>query len=423
MFKRLIPLVVLALGGVGFLYLKLTAPTPVEVTAEERSWRVQTLGVELKANVPVVPLYGSIVAPDLLTVTAPLSARVAERPVEEGQRVAEGELLVALDEADYLPAVAQARAEVADLEAQGESERIRFANDQEAQERENAILDNAGRRLQRARSLAERNLLAQSELDDARDGLAQARLTVTNRQRALDEHPARLKSLQAQLARARASLLAAERDARRSRVVAPFEGVVTRIEAAPGDQVGSQAALLSLYPTRGLELRARVPNRYQGVILEALRDGRLLTASVPEYRARLLLERLAGESDPAGTEAIMTLLEGSTLLRPGSMLSVLLHLPAEPETLAVPYSAIYGNDVLYLMTASGRLRRLEVTTLGETLGPAGERWLLVHSPVLEEGQRVVITHLPNAVGGLKVVDTLSSDVVERQAGDAGEALP
>ncbi|SDF94656.1 Biotin-lipoyl like [Onishia taeanensis] len=444
MFKRFIPLLILVLGGLVFLYLKMTAPAPTEVTAEERSWRVTSMPVELKSHRPVVPLYGSVVAPDLITVTAPLAARVAMRPVHDGQRVAEGELLVALDEADVQPPLTQARAEVADLEAQLESEQIGYANDQQALRREQAILDNAQRRLERAQSLASRNLLSQSELDDARDGEDQARLTVANRQRLIDEHPTRLKRLQAQLERARAGLGIAERDAARSRVMAPFDGVITRIEAAPGDRVASGADLLSVYPLTGLELRARVPNRYQDDILSALREGQPLWARVPERDMALRLERLAGEGDPAGTEAILSVAptlattalstealstpafantaEGG-LVRPGSMLSVLLELPPVANTLAVPYSTLYGNDTLYLVNEDDRLERLSVTVLGETVPRAaeqeggatdeamtasGERWLLVRSDALASGQRVVTTHLPNAVDGLLVDDGTSA---------------
>lgn len=447
MFKRFIPLLILVLGGLVFLYLKMTAPAPTEVSAEERSWRVTSMPVELTSHRPVVPLYGSVVAPDLITVTAPLAARVAMRPVHDGQRVAEGELLVALDEADVQPPLTQARAEVADLEAQLESEQIGYANDQQALRREQAILDNAQRRLERAQSLASRNLLSQSELDDARDGEDQARLTVANRQRLIDEHPTRLKRLQAQLERARAGLAIAERDAARSLVMAPFDGVITRIEVAPGDRVASGADLLSVYPLTGLELRARVPNRYQDDILSALREGQPLWARVPERDMALRLERLAGEGDPAGTEAILSVapvfaptlsptLVTTTrtttplattaeagLVRPGTMLSVLLELPPVANTLAVPYSTLYGNDTLYLVNEDDRLERLSVTVLGETVPRAaeqeggatdeamtasGERWLLVRSDSLASGQRVVTTHLPNAVDGLLVDDGTSA---------------
>ncbi|WP_444677097.1 hypothetical protein [Halomonas sp. E19] len=83
--------------------------------------------------------------------------------------------------------------------------------------------------------------------------MARARLTVATREGAIAEHPARLQSLEARLARAEAVREAAQRDVLRSRVEAPFEGIVTGVRVAPGDQVGARAALLSLYPLINLK--------------------------------------------------------------------------------------------------------------------------------------------------------------------------
>ncbi|MFG6136992.1 SDR family oxidoreductase [Halomonas sp. B23F22_10] len=190
--RLLIPVLFLALGAGAFLGLRATRPEPAEVAPQERSWRVETLSVALSSHAPLLPLYGEIVAPEAVTFTAPLPARIAERPVRDGQRVAEGEPLVVLDEADVAPVVARAEARVADLAAQIEAERVRQQSDRTALARERELLDNAGRRLARVRSLSDRNLASASSLDDARDALAQARVTVDAREGALAGHPARL---------------------------------------------------------------------------------------------------------------------------------------------------------------------------------------------------------------------------------------
>ena len=117
MSKRLIPVLILAIGIAGFLFLKMTRPEPAEVNATERSWRVQVQRIEPGTHTPVLPLYGEVTAPEQLTVIATLAGRIGERPVTEGRRVKEGDLLVALDDADIEPALAQAEAQVADLEA------------------------------------------------------------------------------------------------------------------------------------------------------------------------------------------------------------------------------------------------------------------------------------------------------------------
>ncbi|WP_373182582.1 efflux RND transporter periplasmic adaptor subunit [Halomonas campaniensis] len=402
MLKRLLPLLILALGIAGFMALRLTRPEPPPAVPQERSWRVEALTVAFADHVPVLPLFGEVVAPERVSVVASVAARVAERPVRDGQRVSEGDLLVALDDADLLPSLRQAEAEVADLEAQGENERLRHENDRLAFERERELLASAQRQLERNRSLVERNLASQADLDTARDAVARARLSVTTRESAVAEHPSRLASLEARLARAQAALATARRDAARGRVLAPFDGVVTDVAVAPGDQVAARAPLLSLYPAEGLELRARVPSRFQAELAESLEQGEPRLAVAEEGGQRFVLSRLAGESDPAGTEAILALDGPAAGLRPGALVAVLLERPAVADALAVPFAALHGSDLLYRIDDDDRLERARVERLGETRGPDGQRWLLVRGDGLAAGDRVIATHLPNAMQGLRV---------------------
>jgi len=402
MLKRFLPLLVLAIGFAGFMALKLTRPEPPLVVAQERSWRVDILTVTLGQHRPELALYGQLTAPDMATLAAPVAAQVASRPVEDGQRVAVGEVLVALAEADTAPLLVQAQAEVADLEAQLRSEAIRHANDLGALANEQAIVVNAERQLQRTRALVEQNLASRGQLDNALDALAQARLVLAGRERSIQEHPTRQQRLQAQLSRAEAQLTATRRDVSRSEVTAPFAGVITRLQAAPGDQVARSQALLSIYPVHGLELRAQVPHVYREELAAALTRGDTLEARATEGGYRFQLKRFAGESAPSGTEAIFRLLGEAGSLRPGGMLPVVLRRPQIASAVAVPYSALYGNNGVYLVTEDQRLRRIEVQRQGEVHRPGGQRWALITGEALAHGQRLVVTHLPNAIEGLKV---------------------
>jgi len=401
MLKRLLPLIILAVGVLVFIALKATRPEPAEVTATERSWRVEVQAITPGSQVPVLPLYGEVLAPDQQTITATLAGRVAERPVSEGMSVKQGDLLLALDEADIGPALAQARAQVDDLDAQISSEQVRYRNDQAALKSEQAIVANARRQFERIESLVGRNLASRENLEAATDALARAELTVSTRQRAIQEHPARLQSLEAKLAQARANLSATERDVDRARVVAPFDGVVTGIEVAVGDQVSRNEPLLTVYPTRGLEVRARVPQVFQNELITALGQGQTLTA-ISDNGHEFVLARFAGLSDPAGTEAVLELQGEPGGLRPGALLPLTLERPARQQAVDVPFSALYGADSVYLMTEDGRMQRIEVERIGEARSENGERRLLIAGEQLTPGARLITTHLPNAVTGLKV---------------------
>jgi len=402
MSRKLLPLLMIALGIAGFLLLKATRPEPAEVSATERSWLVQVQEINPTQATPVLPLYGEVVAPDLQTITATLAGRIDRLPVREGQQVSEGDLLIALDSADIEPVLAQARAQVADLEAQVRSEQVRYRNDQRSLESEKAILDNARRQFERIQSLVERNLASRESLEAATDALARAELTLRIRERAIAEHPARLQSLEARLSQARASLSTAELDGERAVSTAPFDGMVTNLQVAAGDQVSRNQALLSIYPIQGLEVRARVPQMYLGELVDALAGGATLTATAEDSGLRFELVRFAGLSDPAGTEAVLELNGESGALRPGALQPLLLQRPARDNLIPIPFSALYGADSVYIMTDDNRMQRVTVQRVGEALSENGERRLLIASEHLKPGMRLITTHLPNAITGLKV---------------------
>ncbi|QSP95755.1 HlyD family efflux transporter periplasmic adaptor subunit [Marinobacter salinisoli] len=401
MSKRFLPLIILAIGIAGYVLLRMTRPEPAEVAATERSWRVTVQAVEPATHTPVLPLYGEVVAPESITVTAALEGRIEARPVVDGQRVQAGELLIALADADIQPKVAQAEAQVADLQAQLKSEEVRYQTDLKAVKSERAIRDNARRQFERTQSLLKRNLASQENLDTANDALARAELTVSAREQNIADHPARVLSLEARLAQAEANLATTRRDAERARMTAPFDGVVTDVQVAPGDQVSRNQVLLSLYPLDGLELRARVPARYLPELQRALGEGVPLTAS-SDSGHRFDLARFSGIADPAGTEAILTLDGEPRGLRPGELLPVNLQRPARDASVTIPFAALYGADSVYLVNDEDRMRRITVERIGEALSSNGDRWLLVAGEGLKPGARLVTTHLPNAITGLKV---------------------
>jgi len=373
MSRRLLPLLILVAGIAGFVLLKMTRPEPAVVTATERSWRVEVQPLTPGTHRPVLSLYGEVVAPEQLTVTATLAGRIAQRPVREGQRVSAGDLLVALDAADIQPALAQAEAQLADLQAQIRSEQVRYSNDRKALVSELAIRDNARRQLERTRALVERNLASREALEAATDALARAELTVSTR-----------------------------RDARRARATAPFDGVVTGIQVAAGDQVSRNQPLLSVYPLQGLELRARVPGVFRAELLQALNSGIRLFAHSDDGAYRFELIRFAGTADPAGTDAILALQGDPDGLRPGGLLTVTLERPERPDTVTIPFSALYGADSVYLMDGQQRMQRVTVERLGEARSANGERQLVVAGEGLSAGALLITTHLPNAMTGLKV---------------------
>jgi multidrug efflux pump subunit AcrA (membrane-fusion protein) len=95
--RRFVPLLLLSLGAAGFMLLVATRPQPATLQIDERVWRVTAETVSPASLVPVLTLYGHVTSPWAATLRAAVEADVVEVLIEEGRRVAAGELLVRLD--------------------------------------------------------------------------------------------------------------------------------------------------------------------------------------------------------------------------------------------------------------------------------------------------------------------------------------
>ena len=385
--RRVLPLLILLLGVGGFLVLKVTRPTPPPVEPRERVWRVQTLVVQPAEHRPLLSLFGRVEAPDRIRAAAPVAGRLLEVLVRDGDRVTAGQRLARLDPRDLEPRLAQARAEV-------EKELLKASHDREALDQERELVRLAESAFSRADRVQSQKFGSESAVDEARQLLARARLAVTLREQSLAEHPARLASLQAKLAEA-------ERDAARADIVAPFDGRVGKVEAAAGDQLQTNQVILTLNPLDGRYLRAKVPGSYSAELRAALAAGERLDAR-GEYAGRPVsaaLERLGGEADARGVDALLRLAPDADV-PVGAFLELLLERPPAAGSIALPFAALHGGDRVYRVDDS-RLHAVRIKRVGEVAGPDG-RQVLVRAPELPGGARVMVTHLPHAVDGLRV---------------------
>lgn len=399
--KVFLPILLLVLGMGGFAALKATRPKPPVVPPKEPVWQVETLTVALAKVSPVLTLNGRVESPDQTRAAAPGVGRVLKVWVREGQGVAPGQVLLELDPRDFLPKVDQARGEVLELEAAIRSEELRHKADLDQLEQEKQLLASAAADVKRFEQLQKENFYSQTAVEQSRSNLARQNISLRTRELAIADHDARLLQLKARLLKARANLDQAELAAARARVTAPFAGFVAKVEVAEGDQVNTGQSLVSLYPAAGLEVRAKLPASRQDEFLAGLARGEKAqaSASVGGEKLALRLIRTAGAADARGLDAFFALDGPASALRVGELVSLEVARAPVENGVAVPYTALYNGRRVYRVEA-GRLKALDVEVLGEAGGQPPR--LLVKSPALKDGDVLLATHLPNAVGGLKV---------------------
>lgn len=399
--KKILPLLILAAGIGGFALLKMTRPAQPPVTVAQRVWRVDAVTVQPALIAPILSLSGRVESPEQTRLAAPAAARVLRVRVREGDSVQAGTVLVELDPRDIAPRVAQAQAMVDELKAARASEQLRHRADLDQIAAEQGLLKLAAEEVARYERLRREGFYSQAAVDQVRANHSRQVLALRNRELAIADHEARLSQVQARLDRAEADLAQARLIEERSRVTAPFSGVVSKLEVAVGDQVGTNQVLLSLYPWSAMEIRAMIPAPYQD---EFMRMGPVQGEVVlTEERLPVRLTRLAGAADARGLDAFFAVGRAAHHLRVGSLVSLFVTRAPVSDAVALPYDALYSGRTVYRIKDQ-HLEAVPVTVVGELPAErsgASSRVVLRASD-LKAGDVVMRTHLPNAVTGLRV---------------------
>ncbi len=286
---------------------------------------------------------GRLVSRNAPALAAEIDARVVAVLVEEGEAVRAGQELVLLDET--MTELAR-RVAVADIERL----KISIANEQ--------------RRVGRYRDLETRDLMPQERLDDAQ---------------------AQLDASQASLQAAEARLAVAQDRLERSRLVAPFDGVVERRLVSVGDFATVGKPLVTITDTRSLRALLPFPETVgsqlhkgqQLFITSVIAPGREVEAEIDEIRPQL----------GVANKALMVIADviNPGFWRPEATINARLVVEKRPDAVVVPMISVVirpAGDVVYLFDA-GHVRQ-QVVEKGEIL----DGWVEIRKG-LSAGDRVV----------------------------------
>lgn len=257
--------------------------------------------------------FGSLRPDESVMIRPEIAGRVAQLHFREGQRVAAGELLVSLDDAISRAELAQARAN----------------------------LNLAEKNFQRAQMLFKRGASNAQALDEA--------------------------SAQQQAARASLALSQARLD--KTRILAPYDGVLGLRAVSPGDYISAGQDIVNLEVLDPLKVDFRIPQK----AVSQIRLKQLIEVSLDAYPG----ERFSGEIfainprlDEAGrSQAIRAHISNSDgRLSPGQFVRVSVILAERPDALVIPEEAIMpvGERLLVNLVVEGKVELREVK-LGKRL--------------------------------------------------------
>lgn len=311
---------------------------------------------------------GHVETPFRVEIGAQITGTVAEVLAEEGQRVARGQKLVAIEARELEAALVQAEGAVAQAEA-----RLRQLTDfalpsaRETLAQAEATLRNAQTTHERTAELARNGHAARAALDDSRRALDVAQSQVSAaRLLVFTSSPGGSDFVLAQTQRDQAL---ATRETARSRlsyasVVAPRDGIVIARDAERGTVVQPGRRLLVLAPSGDTQLVVQIDERNLGL----LAVGQPALASADAFADRRFAARVAHigaaiDIARASVEVKLVVAEPPGYLRQDMTVSVDIEVARRVATLVLPMGAVRdprGPSPWVMGLRDGRAARLPV---------------------------------------------------------------
>ncbi len=369
-----------------------------------RAPRVDVVIAQKRPLVQRLVTTGRVMAPARIELGTTVLGKVVEVRVQDGATVAEGELLVRLDDTIARAEVAQAKAALGSAYARvGVVGRVTSRIAERTVEERTASFDRAERDFQRARQLHAEGALPDAELDAARTALDVARSQLAAARAALESTSpggSEYSATAATAAEAQAALAVAEARLAATRIEAPTAGVVLARKVEPGDVVQPGTGLITLLGAGTPRLSAEADEKYLGVASVG-QTAIAIAAAAPDrpFPARLIYVAPAVDPGRGTIELRFAVPEPPAFLRPELTVSVNLDVARREATVALPLAAIRDaatEQPWALVVAGDRLERRPLR-----LGIRGDERIEVLEGV-REGERVVVTSRSVPAAGERV---------------------
>ncbi len=371
----------------------------------ERIFAVRVIEAREERATPLLTAYGEIQSRRRLEIRTKAAGTLVElaENFEEGGVVQAGQLLARIDPADAEFALARARSELRDSQAEVEQagRALELARDELASARDQAALRDKA--YQRQVDLAARGVGTSAAVEAAELAAAQARQAVIVREQAVVQAKTRVQQAQTRLARSRIAHEEARRRLRDTRIIAGFAGTLSEVSVVEGRLVSVNEKLGTLVDGDALEVSFRVSTAQYGRLLDA--RGELIKAPVTavlnvhglDLAARGVISRESAVVGEGSTgRLIFARLYEAPVMKPGDFVTVRIEEPPLERVVRLPAAALGADGSVLVLDARDRLRRLPVTLLrrqGDEIlvrgeGLPGARVVAQRTPLLGEGIKV-----------------------------------
>lgn len=373
--------------------------------ARERVFAAEVATVTLGTHSPILTAFGEIRSRRTLELRAPAEGMVIELApsFEEGGAVAAGQILMRIDPTQADSALASARTDLRDAEAElaDATRAVDLAAEDVAAARVQADL--RARALVRQQDLLARGVGSTARVEEAELAAANAAQSVLSRRQALAQAEARRAQADTALERRRIALAEAERARAETVLRAEFDGVLAGVGLVEGRLVNRNEQIARLIDPDALEVAFRISTAQYARLVGA-------AGALPEARVRVILdvfgldlasgavltrESGAVEAGQSG-RLLFARIDAPRGLRVGDFVRVELEEPPLENVARLPATALGSDGHVLALGPEDRLEAVSVEVLrrqGDDVlirapGLAGREVVLARTPVLGAGIRI-----------------------------------
>ena len=373
--KGLVTIVILAGFLGGFTYLQSTKKEVAATPPEEQVWTIQAITAVSDDISPTEQAFGTVSSgrgAQLRFGVAGEVISVSER-LRNGVDVEKGEILARLDSERSALALEEVKLQLA-----AEKRQISQLETQ---------LEVRTRMYERALTLFEKAVGSQAEIDASQ-------LAVSSAANMLDQAKAR----QAQL---KVAAKRHQKDIDDAELKAPFDGTLSAVELAIGNQVNNSHLVAHLTDLSRLEVSFVAPvSIYQNI--NALIGSKVQlrwtsgTAASAEVSAVITRAEIIVDRSEGGGRLYAELPENAARnIPPGAFVEVLYKGQSFTDVIAVPEEALFGSDTVYVIK-EGRARKRLIEVKHRSPGA-----VLIAGDI-QDGEQIVATRLPGIGDGIRV---------------------
>ncbi len=417
-------IICIAILGFAAAVLLLLASTKPKPTPADPSANTRHVSVFAAHPVPVQRQwrgFATVEAMDKANVLTRVSASVHFLPTDivKGKPVSAGQLIVQLDDSDFIRQVQIATEQLAELDAQLTQVQI----DQESLSKRNELdKENVGisqAELNRVEGLFAKGAATQSDYDQAQRNIITAQRALLSTERQLASLGPSRRQLQARRAGQESSVQLAKLNQSRCRIISPLDGVLESVQIEFGEnlRIGEQVA--RVVNLKRMEAALRLPASARPYISVGDHVA-LTTANHGQFTWVGRADRIAPTDDPATrTTAVYVEIEQDTrntqILIPGVFVEGTITANTSQKRSVVPRQSIKNDRILIVQDGKITSQRVSIDFLLQQslpqIGLPHQYWAVLHES-LTPGTLVVVVPTQSLLDGQSVKPIISQNAVK-----------